>query len=81
MSIVSTCLAVLASCRKALVKLALAGPFSSLLAQKGEKPLGFISGTVGSTFSVRGVFADQRALTIVNSLMSGCGQGHELIEN
>ena len=79
MSIVSTCLGVLASCRKALVGTgwAIFLPSSS----EGEKPLGFISGTVGNTFSVRGVFADQRALTIVNLLMSGCGQGHELIEN
>ena len=44
--------------------------FSPLLAQLGiEAP----SSTVGS-FQSGGAFADQRALTIESSLMSGCGK-------
>ena len=39
-----------------------------------------ISGTVGS-FQSGGVFATGRALTIVNSPMSGYGKGHESPEN
>ena len=39
-----------------------------------------ISGTVGSFQSGEAV-AGRRALTIVCSLMSGCGQGHELRES
>ena len=41
---------------------------------------GTISGTVGS-FQSGGVFATGRALTIVNSPMSGYGKGHESPEN
>ena len=39
---------------------------------------GFISGTVGS-FQSGGAFSGQGALTIECSLMSGCGQGCELV--
>ena len=70
--------AALAGCRKALVGTGLA--ISLLLTQTGiDKALlplyirGFISGTVGNFQSGDG----RRALTIVSSLMSGRGRGHE----
>ena len=60
---------------------ALDGPFF-FLAQTGAEDTfgGFISGTVGSSQS-GGAFFGRRALTIECSLMSGCGQGHELVKN
>ena len=61
--------------------LALAWAFLSFLKQTSidKAPLPFkgsISGTVGS-FHLGEAFTGQRALTIVSSLMSGCGRGHE----
>ena len=71
--------AVLAGCRKALVGTGWA--ILSFRKQTGiEKASclcrGSISGTVGS-FRSGETCTGQRALTIVSSLMSGCGKGHE----
>ena len=57
---------------------ALAWPFLSFLTQTGVLCWfrGSISGSVGS-FQSGKVFTGRRALTIVSSLMSGRGRGHE----
>ena len=41
---------------------------------------GYISDILGS-FPSGGVLSGQRALTIERLLMSGCGQGHELVRD
>ena len=61
------------------------GPFLCFLAQTGLKGLlcpcrGSISDILGS-FQSGGALSGQRALTIERSLMSGCGQGHELVKD
>ena len=59
----------------------LAGPFLSILTQMGVDKLlclysGSISGTVDS-FQSGEAFTGWRTLTIVSSVMSGCGRGHK----
>ena len=70
----------LAGCSMALVSTG-TRPFLSLLAQTSKEttPLPF-RGTI-LQFSVRGVFAVWRTLTIESLLMSGHGQGCEPSEN
>ena len=54
---------------------ALAGPFLSFLTQMGvnKGSLPFYRGSISGTVA----FTGRRALTIVSSLMSGRGRGHE----
>ena len=72
--------AALAGCRKALVGtgLGISLFFDTNGRVKKEKCLfrSSMSGTVGS-FQSGEAFTGQRALTIVSSLMSRCGRGHE----
>ena len=61
------------------------GPLFCFLAQMSLEVLilpcrGSISNIVGS-FQSRGVLFGQSALSIECSLMSGCGQGHELVKD
>ena len=61
------------------------GPLFCFLAQMGLEALlllcrGSISEIFGS-FQSGGALSGRRALTIERSLMSGCGQGHELIKD
>ena len=62
------------------------GPFFCILAQTGLKKIllsncrGSMSDILGS-FQSGEVLSGRRALTIECSLMSGCGQGHELAED
>ena len=72
--------AVLADCRKAFIGWAISFLFSTnrrRTASCRNRCRGSISGTVGSLQSGE-AFAGRRAITIVSSLMSGCGRGHEL---
>ena len=64
----------LAGCRKALVGTGLG--ISFLFDTNGCLYRGSISGTVGS-FQLGEAFTCWRALTIVSSLMSGHGRGHD----
>ena len=61
------------------------GPLFCYLAQMASKTLlspcgGSISDIVGS-FQSGGAHSGRRALTIECSLMSGCGQGYELVKD
>ena len=69
--------AALAGCRKALVGTGLSILTQTGVSKRREMPFGSsMSGTVGN-FQSGEAFTGQRALTIVSSLMSGCGRGHE----
>ena len=58
--------------------LALAGPFLSFLTQMDvDKFLWLFKGSISGTVA----FTGRRALTIVSSLMSGHGRGHEPCES